>query len=196
MTGKERRKFAPLRGAVTILMHAALFAVFGIAAAPAGAQSYPVKPVRLILPFAGGTHVPYTSATFGLAGAMSGEVDMVIVVASSAVSYVKAGKMRALVVLDSKRLETMPQVPTSAEAGMPQLVAVNWYALLAPAGTPHPIIERPESVKAMGAPDTRERLYAMGGEPNPGTPEQTAAFLRSEYARWGKVIRDAGIKPE
>jgi tripartite-type tricarboxylate transporter receptor subunit TctC len=334
MTRKERRKFARLRGAVTTLMRVALFAVFGIAVLPAGAQNYPVKPVRLILPFAGGTdlvgrmlaaklspalgqqvvpdprvgatgnigyvaaaksppdgyallmgavpvltnphlnpkvgfdplrdfapiallaiipnvvvvhpsvpvktlrelttlarshpgkiaygsggvgsanhlaaeflqslakvrfvHVPYKSATFGLAGAMSGEVDMVIVVASSAVSYVKAGKMHALVVLDTKRLDTMPQVPTSAEAGMPQLVAVNWYALLAPAGTPSAIIERlnAESVKAMSAPDTRERLHAMGGEPNPGTPEQTAAFLRAEYARWGKVIRDAGIKPE
>jgi tripartite-type tricarboxylate transporter receptor subunit TctC len=143
-------------------------------------------------------HVPYKSATFGIAGAMSGEVDMVILVASSAISYVQAGKMRALVVLDVKRIDSMPDVPTSAESGMPQLVAVNWYVLLAPAGTPHSIIERlnAESVKAMSAPDTRERLHAMGGEPNPGTPEQTAAFLRAEYARWGKVIRDAGIKAE
>ena len=144
------------------------------------------------------THVPYKSATFGLAGAMSGEVDMVIVVVSSTVSYVKAGKMRPLVVLDTKRVDSMPQVRTSAEAGMPQLVAVNWYALLAPVGTARPIIERlnAESVKAMSSPDMRERLHAMGGEPNPGTPEQTAEFLRAEYARWGKVIREAGIKSE
>lgn len=143
-------------------------------------------------------HVPYKSATFGIAGAMSGEVDMVILVVSSAVSYVKAGKMRALVVLDVKRVDSMPEVPTSAEAGMPQLIAVNWYALLAPANTPRPVIERlnAESVKAMSAPDTRERLHAMGGEPGPGTPEQTAAFLRAEYERWGKVIREAGIKAE
>jgi tripartite-type tricarboxylate transporter receptor subunit TctC len=144
------------------------------------------------------THVPYKSATFGVAGAMSGEVDMVILVASSADAYVRTGKMRALVVLDEKRIDSMPTVPTSAESGMPQLLAVNWYALLAPAGTPLAIIERlnVESVKAMSAPDTRERLHAMGGEPNPGTAEQTAAFLRAEYVRWGKVIRDAGIKAE
>jgi tripartite-type tricarboxylate transporter receptor subunit TctC len=123
---------------------------------------------------------------------------MVILVASSADAYVRTGKMRALVVLDEKRIDSMPTVPTSAESGMPQLLAVNWYALLAPAGTPLAIIERlnVESVKGMSAPDTRERLHAMGGEPNPGTAEQTAAFLRAEYVRWGKVIRDAGIKAE
>ena len=143
-------------------------------------------------------HVPYKSATFGLVGAMSGEVDMVIVVVSSAVSYIDAGKMRPLVVLDTKRVGSIPQVPTSAEAGMPQLVAVNWYALLAPAGTPRAIIERlnAESVKVMMTADTRERLRAMGGEPDSSTPEQTAEFLRAEYARWGKVIREAGIKAE
>jgi len=142
------------------------------------------------------THVPYKSATFGLVGAMSGEVDMVIVVVSSAASYVKAGKMRPLMVLDTKRVAALPGVPTSAEAGMPELVAVNWYALLVPAGAPQPIIDRlnAETVKAMAAPDTRERLHAMGGEPNPGTPEQTARFLGTEYARWGRVIRAAGIK--
>ena len=144
------------------------------------------------------THVPYKSATFALTGAMSGDVDLVIVVVSSAVSYMNTGRMRGLAVLDTRRNASAPQVPTSAEAGMPQLVAVNWYALLAPAGTPRAIIERlnAESVKVMGTPETRASLTAMGGEPAPGTPEQTAEFLRAEYARWGKVIREANIKAE
>lgn len=143
-------------------------------------------------------HVPYKSATIALGNALGGEVDIVIVAASSAAAYVQQGKMRALAVLDHKRLGAMPQVPTSAEAGAPQLVAVNWYILLAPAAAPRAAIERlnAESVKAMALPDTRERLSAMGGEPASGTPEQTADFLRAEHARWGKVIRDAGIRPD
>lgn len=144
------------------------------------------------------THVPYKSATFGIAGALSGEVDMVIVVISSAVSYVNAGKMRAITILDNKRNGSIPDVPTSAEAGLPGLVAVNWYAILVPTGTPRPIIDRlnAESIKAMSAPDMRERFAKLGGDIQTGTPEQTAEFLRSEYERWGKVIREANIKAE
>jgi len=144
------------------------------------------------------THVPYKSATFGIAGALSGEVDMVIVVISSAVSYVKSGKMRALVMLDSKRNQSIPEVPTSAEAGLPGIVAVNWYAILVPTGTPRPIIDRlnAESVKAMSEPEMRNRFAKLGGEIHTRNPEQTSEFLRAEHARWSKVIAEAKIKTE
>ncbi len=144
------------------------------------------------------THVPYKSATFGIAGALSGEVDMVIVVISSGVSYVNAGKMRAITILDHKRNSSIPDIQTSAEAGLPGLVAINWYAILVPAGTPRPIIDRlnAESVKAMTTPDMRERFAKLGGDIQTGTPEQTAEFLRIEHERWSKVIREAGIKAE
>jgi tripartite-type tricarboxylate transporter receptor subunit TctC len=101
-------------------------------------------------------------------------------------------------VLDAKRSSAMPEVPTSAEAGMPQLIAVNWSVLLAPAGTPRAILEKLniESVRAMNAPDLHERLAAIGSEPGSGSPEDTAAFLRREYDQWGKVISEAGIKAE
>ena len=81
---------------------------------------------------------------------------------------------------------------------MPELQAVNWYGLMAPAGTPRAIVERlhTESIKVMSPPDVQARLRTMGGEPEARTLEQTAAFLRSEYARWGKVVREAGIKAE
>ena len=81
---------------------------------------------------------------------------------------------------------------------MPELLAVNWYALMAPAGTPRAIVERlhTESVKVMSPPEVQSRMRAMGGEPEARNPDQTAAFLRGEYARWGKVIREAGIKGE
>lgn len=142
-------------------------------------------------------HVPYKSATLALTGLLAGEVDVVIVAASSTAAYVKDGRLRALAVLDAKRSSAMPGVPTAAEAGV-ALAAVNWYVLLAPAGTPRAIVERlnAESVRAMHAPDTRERLAALGGEPVSGSPEDAAAFLRKEYEQWGKVIREAGIKAD
>jgi len=142
-------------------------------------------------------HVPYKSATLALTGLLAGEVDVVVVAASSAAAYVKDGRLRALATLDSKRSSAMREVPTAAEAGTP-LVAVNWYVLLAPAGTPRDVVLRlnAESMKAMHAPDLRERLAALGGEPASGSPEETAAFLKREYEQWGRVIREAGIKAD
>lgn len=144
------------------------------------------------------THVPYKSATLGIAGALSGDVDMVIVVISSAVPFVESGRMRALAILDNKRNSSIPDVQTSKEAGLPGLIAINWYTIMTPAGTPRAIIDRlnAESVKAMAAPDMRDKFSAMGGDVATGTPEQTGEFLRAENDRWGKVIREANIKAE
>ena len=143
-------------------------------------------------------HVPYKSATIALTGAMSGEVDVVVVASSSAAPYVKNGRLRALALLDGKRVAAMAEVPTAAEVGFPQLLAVNWYALLAPRDTPVAIVERlnAEAVKAINAAETRERLAGIGGEPMTTSTAQSAAFIRDEMARWGKVIRDAGVKAE
>lgn len=142
--------------------------------------------------------VPYKGATFALVGAMSGEVDVVIPSASTVEPYVKANRMRALAILDAKRLVSLPDVPTSAEAGMPQLLIVNWYVLAAPAGLPRAIVDRlnAESAKVMQAPETRVYFAGLGGDPVSTTPEQTAAFLRAEHERWSKLIRAAGIKAE
>jgi tripartite-type tricarboxylate transporter receptor subunit TctC len=142
-------------------------------------------------------HVPYKSATLALTGLLAGEVDIVVVAASSAAAYVKDGRLRALAALDVKRSSAMPEVPTAKEAGMP-IVAVNWYVLLAPRGTPPDIVQRlnAESQRALHAPEIRERLEALGGEPVSGPPEEAAAFLKKEYEQWGRVIREAGIKAE
>lgn len=142
--------------------------------------------------------VPYKGASFALVGAMSGEVDFVMPAASAVQSYAKANRMRVLAVLDKKRVSALPDVPTSAEAGMPQLLIVNWYVLTAPANTPRPIIQQlnAETAKVMQAPDTRSQFTNMGGEATGTTPEEAAAFLRAENERWSKVIRDAGIKAE
>jgi len=142
--------------------------------------------------------VPYKGATFALIGAMSGEVDIVVPAAYAVEPYVKDGRMRALAVLDTKPVASLPKVPTSAEAGMPQLLILNWYVLFAPAGTPRTIIDRlhAESVKIMQSQETRERFAVMGADTVTGTPEQAAEFLRTESKRWGNVIREAGIKIE
>ena len=143
-------------------------------------------------------HVPYKSATMALTGAMGGEVDIVIVVSSSVVNLVRERRMRALAVLDAKRVAALPDVPTSAEAGLPQVAIVNWYMLLAPAGTPRSIVERlnAEAMRAMSAPDSLERLAAMGAEAPTGSPEHAAQLLRREYEQWGRVIREARIKAD
>ena len=142
--------------------------------------------------------VPYKGASFGLIGAMSGEVDVVIPSASTAEPYVKDKRIRALAVLNTKPVSSMPDVPTAAQAGMPELVVVNWFVLTAPAGTPRPIIDRlnTEVMKVMQAADTQKQFVTFGGEIVPSTPEQSATFLNEEYERWGKVIRDANIKIE
>jgi len=142
-------------------------------------------------------HVPYKSATLALTGLLAGEVDVVVVAASSVAAYVKDGRLRALATLDGKRSSAMPEVPTAAQAGV-NIVAVNWYVLLAPTGTPRDIVVRlnAESQRAMHAADLRERLEGLGGEPVGGSPEEAAAFLKKEYEQWGRVIREAGIKAE
>lgn len=143
-------------------------------------------------------HIPYKGATFALVGAMSGESDMVVPAAAAAEPYVRDGRMRALVVLDTKRVGSMPQVPTSAEAGMPQLLILNWYVVLAPAGTPRPIIDRlhDETVKVMQTPESRDYFALLGADIVTNTPEQSAEFVRAEFERWGKVVRAAHIKME
>lgn len=142
--------------------------------------------------------VPYKGASFGLIGAMSGEVDVVIAAASAVAPYIKDQRMRALAVLNSRRVQSMPRVPTAAEAGMPQLLIVNWFVLAAPAGTPRAIIERlnAEVTKVMQTTETQQHFAALGGEVATNTPEQAGAFVRDEYERWGKVIRSANIKAE
>ena len=143
-------------------------------------------------------HVPYKSATVALGGAMAGEVDVIVVSSASAAAYVKDGRLRALAVLDRNRLGYMPDVPTAAEVGYPQLMAEGWYALLAPRDTPSGIVERlnAAAVRSMASPETRERLAGIGGEPMSTSAAQAAVYIRDDMARWAGVIRSAGIKAD
>ncbi|MEQ1772449.1 MAG: tripartite tricarboxylate transporter substrate binding protein [Burkholderiales bacterium] len=143
-------------------------------------------------------HVPYKGATIALVDLISGQVDIVVVAVSSVAQYVQQGKLRGIVTLSPRRSHALPSLPTSAEAGYPQFVMENWYGFYGPAGLPNAIVERlnAEAVKAMKMPDTRERLGSQGFDLFPSSPQELAALVKAEYARFGKIVKDAGITPE
>jgi tripartite-type tricarboxylate transporter receptor subunit TctC len=143
-------------------------------------------------------HVPYKGSGQALIGLISGDADMLIMAVPAAAGQIQAGKVRALAVLSARRSAVIPDVPTAKEAGVDNFEVPIWYGMLAPAATPREIIARlnGELGKALAAADLKERLATAGIEPVTGTPEQFAAFIKSETARYASVIRDAGIKPE
>lgn len=141
-------------------------------------------------------HVPYKGATLGMVAMISGEVDEVIVPVASAIPQIRAGKVRPLAVLSDRRVPALPEVPTTKEAGVDNFEVAVWYGMFAPARTPPEIVARlsREVIKALEAPDLRERLTAMGVDPWPGTPEELAGLVRSETARYAAVIRSIGLR--
>jgi len=143
-------------------------------------------------------HVPYKGATVATVALIGGEVDEVIVSVASVLPMIKAGKVRALAVLSERRVPTLPDVPTSKEAGVDNFTMSIWYGMFAPAATPREIIARlnREVTKALEAPDMRERLAIAGIDPWPGTPDQMGNLLRSETARYAVIIRAAGLPRE
>lgn len=143
-------------------------------------------------------HVPYKGSNQAMLALLSGEVDMVVIAVPPAIPQIEAGRVRALAVLNEKRVPTLSNVPTSKEAGIDHFVVSVWYGILAPGGTPREIVSRlnAELGKIANAPDARERLAAAGIEPLHSTPEHFASFIRSETTRYAQVIRNAGIKPE
>ncbi|MFN7086917.1 MAG: tripartite tricarboxylate transporter substrate binding protein, partial [Burkholderiales bacterium] len=141
-------------------------------------------------------HVPYKGSNAAMLGLIGGQVDMVVIAVPPAVPQIQAGKVRPLAVLASERVATLPQVPTSREAGVNDFEVSVWYGILAPAGTPRDIIARlnQEITRALTAPDMRERLATAGIEPWPSTAEEFASFIQSETVRYAKVIKQAGVK--
>ncbi len=143
-------------------------------------------------------HVPYKGATQATMAAVSGEVDQVIVSVASVLPLILEKKVRPIVVLSESRVATLPDVPTSREAGFPKLLMSIWYGLYAPAGTPQEIAARlgKEAIRALESPELRSRGAALGIDPWPGTAEQLDQLTRSEMARYGVIVKSAGIKPE
>ena len=143
-------------------------------------------------------HIAYKGVTQAMVAMTGGEVDEVIMPVPSALSQIRAGKVRALAVLSDERVATLPEVPTAKEAGVDNFTMPLWYGMFAPAATPRDIVSRlsVEIVKALGTPDLRERLQAAGADPWPGTAEQMRELLRTETARYAAIVRSAGLPRE
>jgi tripartite-type tricarboxylate transporter receptor subunit TctC len=141
-------------------------------------------------------HVPYKGSAPALVDMGGGQVDLGFDYGVAAMAHIKSGKLRVLAVAGPKRVAWLPGVPTVHEAGYPDLQIDTWIGYLAPAGTPQPIVQRlnAEIVKAMQDPELRRRTEELGSEAKTTTPAEFAALIKSEYARWGAVVRRAGIR--
>lgn len=141
-------------------------------------------------------HVPYKGGGPAAIAILNGEVDAIFAVYQNIAPLIKAGKLRVLAVAVSERWPTLPEVPTVAEMGVPGFEVVNWYGLVAPAGTPKQIISKinKEVVRALQMPDVIDVLAQNGMVPLPSTPEQFGTFLRSEIKKWAKVVKDSNIR--
>jgi tripartite-type tricarboxylate transporter receptor subunit TctC len=143
-------------------------------------------------------HVPYKGLAPAITDLMGGQIQLLFADVGLVNPHLKSGKLRGLAVTGTQRSALAPDLPTVSEAGVPGYAAGTWYSLLAPAGTPGPIIARlsEDTRKALASPEVRTALVNQGNEPAATTPAEAAAFLRDEHAKWGKVIRDAAIKLE
>jgi tripartite-type tricarboxylate transporter receptor subunit TctC len=141
-------------------------------------------------------HVPFKGAAPASIGVLSGEVDMMISAPPAVMGHFRSGRLRALAVSSAKRSPALPEVPTIAESGFPGFDATAWYCLVAPAGTPAPIVERVRAalVQAIDSPQVRERLLAEGAEPESSTPEQLGAFIRAEIPKWERAVKLSGAR--
>jgi tripartite-type tricarboxylate transporter receptor subunit TctC len=142
------------------------------------------------------THVPYKGASQALTDLMGGQIDLYLSSVPSALGQIKGGKLRPLAVTGAKRSAQLPQVPTIAESGYKGFDVTTWYGLLYPAGTPEPIVKRmnEEVNRVLNAGDVREKLATEGGDALGGTPEQFAALLKADLARWGQIVKQSGAK--
>jgi tripartite-type tricarboxylate transporter receptor subunit TctC len=169
-----------------------------LAFASTGVGSPPHLALELLQAAAGVkfVHVPYRGAAPAITDLLGGQVIAMFADAPVLMPQIRAGKLTALAIAAEQRNPVLPDVPTLAEEGYADTVTNNWYGLLAPAKTPPAIIARLNRAvrAALADPDVRQKLVNVGAVPAPTTPEEFAQFLRDELARWGKVIREKGIK--
>ncbi|HZI85110.1 MAG TPA: tripartite tricarboxylate transporter substrate binding protein [Casimicrobiaceae bacterium] len=140
-------------------------------------------------------HIPFNGVAPATNAVLSGEVQMFFAQSSAALPYVRAGKVVALGVATAKRIAAAPDLPTIAEQGFPGFEATSWYALVAPAGTPPAVIDRlhAEIVRALAAPEVREKIAGLGADPVGNSPAEFAAMQRAETIRWTRVAKEANI---
>ena len=141
-------------------------------------------------------HVPFKGAGPASVALISGEISFMFSSTGSLVGLVQAGKVRAIAVTGPRRFPELPEVPTVAESGIPGYSATGWYGLFAPAGTPPQLVHRisAEAARAYSNPQARERLAQIGVDPVGSTPGEFVSFLRTEIAKWSKVVKEANIR--
>jgi len=141
-------------------------------------------------------HIPYKGSAQALTDLMGGQVQVYMSSIPTALSHIKGGKLRALAVTSPKRAPSLPDVPTIAEAGYKGFDANTWFGLVAPAGTPAPIVTKinAEVNRILKMPDVKEKFAAEGGGAIGGSSQEFAALLKSDYVKWGKVVKDSGAK--
>ncbi len=142
------------------------------------------------------THIPYKGSSPALTDLIGGQVQIMFDNLPSALPQIKAGKLRAIAVTSSKRAPVLPDVPTISESGVPGFEASSWFGMLAPAGTPAPIVARinAEVNKWLQSAEAREKLLSQGAEAAGGSPEQFANHIRAESEKWAKVVKASGAK--
>jgi tripartite-type tricarboxylate transporter receptor subunit TctC len=171
-----------------------------IAFASSGTGTNPHLSMELFLYMTGTRmlHVPYKGPTPGLIDLLAGRVSAMSTSITASIPHMRSGRLRALGVTTAKRAAALPDVPTVAEAGVAGYEAVQWWALLAPAGTPADIIARlhREAVWTLNLKDIRERFVREGMDVVAGTPQDFAAVLRADTEKWARIVKSAGIQPE
>ena len=142
--------------------------------------------------------MPYKGGVLAVQDLMGGQVQMIFSDALPVMQHIRAGKLRPIGITSKDRSPLSPDIPTMAEQGFPDLVAVNWWGVLVPAGTPRPIVEKlnADLVKVLADPDLKTRYEQLGVEPVSSTPEFFGDFIRTESARYAKLIKEIGIKAE
>jgi tripartite-type tricarboxylate transporter receptor subunit TctC len=143
-------------------------------------------------------HVPYRGSGPAVVDLVAGRIAIMFDATPSLLPFVTAGKLRVLAAASPERHRLLPDIPTFAELGLPGMDIALWYGIAAPAGTPRPIVQRlnAELVKILDMPDVRRTLSDQGADIKSGSPEDFGTFMREEQARWGPVVKQAGIKPE
>jgi tripartite-type tricarboxylate transporter receptor subunit TctC len=143
-------------------------------------------------------HVPYKGGGPAMADLVGGQVNLIFATTASAIPHLKSGRIKGIAVTTAKRSALLPDLPTISESGLAGFDANNWYGLVVPAKTPRAIIDQlnAEVTKILAMPDVKTTLFNQGLDPAPGTPEQFGAYIRSERAKWAKVIKESGAKPE
>jgi tripartite-type tricarboxylate transporter receptor subunit TctC len=143
-------------------------------------------------------HIPYKGTAPAVTDLVAGNVPVSFMVPGNVMQFAKEGRLKLIASTGAKRFAGTPNVPTMVESGYPDLVALAWIGFLAPGGTPRPIIDRynKEIVKILNTPEIRDRLIAMEFDLVAGTPEQFAAWIKTEIPRWGKVIKATGAKAD